>query len=602
MSEISKIYAQFEKTLRTSRDEYDRSSKEWAKILRELYEKLLRDFTHCFGDEFRSQLGRMRAKGTATSFFGQEEIPFVAIDGSCYKKEHQGFISFYGGAYGSKGKITFEADTAKLRYQRWEFSKDVSMVAFIPLPPDQLEVSVERSEEGRDVYYTDAEVRELSGLHTKVMQLAEVYLAYSVVRGIECPRIVLMDTTLSGLLGNTSYSPDRVSLVEGSFEGERLSKFDLNVALAHPFSAELDMPSPKDFHPWYRIFFAAHGKGSTEALREDSMLSPKAFKHAGGWLKERGLAKSASGEKIELVKDPRSAWRSCLNVFEAICYRLFKAKDPDAIRYKDSRGNLRYLSSADIRFLTGVGFRRLIELCWERKVLLVGVVKDSSSRYFYRNFLGSAAATGKLQALDYRSDLPLTDRRIMETLSYVLPEVTAPWSTIEFDSAFMTLHPEPDPNDPSRLTVQGYDIAGVGRVTRPERIFLRSVSQFLLSAERGLSSHALFIDRLAYPGWDDKESEGWLIDAGRIGKISPLFFSADSKVSSLQYMSQFLLSVLVRNHFPEALGYPDPLHKADWGAKSMERRVKDLIESADIPFKARPLERSMREIRDSFGR
>jgi hypothetical protein len=64
----------------------------------------------------------------------------------------------------------------------------------------------------------------------------------------------------------------------------------------------------------------------------------------------------------------------------------------------------------------------------------------------------------------------------------------------------------------------------------------------------------------------------------------------------------YLLAVLVRNHYPEALGYPEPLHQADWGAKSMKRRVINLLESSEWAFRSRPLSKTFREIRDRLGR
>jgi hypothetical protein len=48
--------------------------------------------------------------------------------------------------------------------------------------------------------------------------------------------------------------------------------------------------------------------------------------------------------------------------------------------------------------------------------------------------------------------------------------------------------------------------------------------------------------------------------------------------------------------------YPDPLHKADWGAKTINKQVRALIESSTITFKADPLRRTFRDIRDSIRR
>ena len=64
----------------------------------------------------------------------------------------------------------------------------------------------------------------------------------------------------------------------------------------------------------------------------------------------------------------------------------------------------------------------------------------------------------------------------------------------------------------------------------------------------------------------------------------------------------YLLGSVTRNHFPEVIGYPDPLHKADWGAKSIGRRVQGLIKSSEIPFRANPIVRTVRATRDARGR
>lgn len=597
MSEVSAIYKQYEESLKKSRKEYEESIKEWADALSSIYNKYLEDFISSFGNEFESQIGRIKAKETASSFFGREELPFVAIDGSCYKEEHEGFLSFYGGAYGSRGNVTFEADTAKLQYERWGLSEDVSMVSFLPLPPDQVENSVESVEKGEARFRTDSEIRKISGLHTKIMQLAEIYLAYSVIArgGVGYPRIVLLDTTLSGLLGNTSYTPRSLNIIGADLDGERLSKLDSQVALAHPFNENLNVPRPKENQPWDRIFFAADQKNSKRVTLEESDLPEEVFKRAGSWLEDQGLAEHLSdSDTISLRKRPRSAWRTCVNVFESVCERLFREKEHTALSYQ-VEGERRFMGPSDISFLTGVGIRKLIELAWRKNVLLIGVVKDSSSRYFYRNFLGSAAATGKTD--DY-IPVPLADRQIIELLPHIAAGLQAPWGTVEFDSAFMTLHPEE--RETGETGVEEYTIPGTGKVARPERIFLRSINQYLLNRDRGILSHGVFIDRLVYPR-DVTESEEWDIEVDRVGELKPLYFESGTS-STLQYMTQFLLSVLVRNHFPEALGYPDPLHKADWGAKSMRRRAKKLVESGGRAMKSRPMNRTFREIRERFGR
>lgn len=163
----------------------------------------------------------------------------------------------------------------------------------------------------------------------------------------------------------------------------------------------------------------------------------------------------------------------------------------------------------------------------------------------------------------------------------------------------MTLHPDTDENTNAWI-IKGYDTPR-GEATRPERIFLRSIAQFFLSPATGMSSHVIFVDRLTYPEWDDKDSLDLNFGTPKFGMVKPFYYTSQ-KVSRLQTLSMYLLTVLVRNHFPEAIGYPDPLHQADWGAKSMKRRIISLLESSEWAFRSQPTYKTFREIRDRFRR
>jgi hypothetical protein len=565
---------------------------------------------HSFAPDFRSQIKRIELRGITERFFGSTDVPFVAIDGSCHKHTSAEFVSFYGGAYGSKGNISFSGPEAKISYRRWELTKDVSMVAFVPIPPERADDAIDRDEAveadgGAPLSITDQELGEISSIHTKVMQLAEVYLAYSMATGstIESPKLMLIDGTISGMLGNTSFAPrDRVKITDGLFGDILLDMADLYMALAHPISEYLDVPSPKMFQPHNRIVAEAIWSGGKEVKLTSTKLKKSSFISGARTLEREtigaGSFNEASGT-FTFYRDPSVSWRRCISVFEHVCRGLFVEKSKDGLSYRTQEGRRRYLLPRDIVFLTGVGLRALIEECWRRKILLVGVTKDSNSRYFARNMVGSVSVLRGEDPSSYLN-IGLTDRRILELLPNLVTGLEAPWSTLDFDSCFMTLHPEED--NSGQWVVRGYNTAMAGEVTRPERIFLRSIAQFMLIPGRSLASHAVLIDRLAYPGWDDVDSASLDIDSPKFGIIRPLTYNGDTGVPRLQSLVMYLLTVLARNHFPEALGYPEPLHKADWGAKSMRDRVKGILSSSEWSFRSKPLHKLMREIRDSFGR
>ena len=192
-------------------------------------------------------------------------------------------------------------------------------------------------------------------------------------------------------------------------------------------------------------------------------------------------------------------------------------------------------------------------------------------------------------------DPGFADRTILETLPYVLDpedELESPWSSIEYDSCFMTIRPQ---EDNTNWVVRGYRRQTGQEYTRPSRIFLRSLVQFLVT--KRTSSHVIFIDRLAYANWDNRDSEDINISelGSELGEINPLFFNEPSRI---QELSMFLLSILIKNHFPEALGYPDPLHKADLAATSFRRQISRILDSSTIVDKSNPLTQTLTKIRN----
>jgi hypothetical protein len=260
------------------------------------------------------------------------------------------------------------------------------------------------------------------------------------------------------------------------------------------------------------------------------------------------------------------------------------------------------MSPDDIRFLIAVGIRALIEKCWERHILLTGVIKDSASRYLTRNYLGVMKLLDKqgysqLNELEVRL-LPWTDRIFLELLPLADEELEAPWTTIEFDSTYMTLHAEGAANGQPI-------IAGVKQfIVAPERLFARSLAQFFLKRDKPspLAGHVVFIDRLVFPEWDADALSRITIETPQLGRMQPLCYLTRDDVNMGQLLNMYLLDVLTRNHFPEVIGYPDPLHKADWGAKSVGERAGKMIASSVHSFRAQPLSRTFRDIRDSFRR
>jgi len=145
--------------------------------------------------------------------------------------------------------------------------------------------------------------------------------------------------------------------------------------------------------------------------------------------------------------------------------------------------------------LISIGIRALVEECWKHDILLIGIVKDSASRYLTRNYVGVMDYIGRYEDVPHVA-LPWSDRDFLETLIWIDDSIVAPWSTIEFDSVFMTLHVEKDERGNKNI----FGVRG-NIVAPPERLFVHSLAQFYLdrSKKSPLYGHVIFIDRLLLP-------------------------------------------------------------------------------------------------------
>lgn len=610
MSTISRIFSNYRKALDDSRERYEALYTERVRNAQIFYKDFFSKLIKQYKPLYCNPGALHQIKRQILQFFETDQIDFVAIDGTCSKDPFKDFITFFGGAYGAKGRISLEGDPPKVKYHKWAMTKDVSMVAYIPIPFAQLSDVTDASVEETFIV-SDADRIDLSNIQTSIMQLAEIFLAYNTVTSsaLESPKLLMMDLSLSSLMASVAAEPDQVHLT-GHYPYDRrtIDKTDIAIAYAHPFNSKLGIPGIKNFKIYSLLVAEFHFNKSQpidiQKFLNKHGISEKDISGAINYIERYGIAKRESNVLKALV-DINVSWEYVKSFFQNLCQRLFIEKDQSALIYNspDENGVMRqrWLSPTDIKFLISVGIRALIEECWKRKVLLTGVVKDSNSKYLSRNYLGVAKHLNIYPELNILQihQLPWTDRIFLETLPLCDENLDAPWSSIEIDSAFMTLFLyQQEPSNPPY-------ISGVrGTIVSNEKLFARSLAQFFLSRKKSTPhmGHVVFLDRLLYPEWDSNNINQLSIETKELGKVS-LFCCKDASVLNIgQDIVMYFLSILTKNHFPEVIGYPDPLHKADWGAKSIGKKVRGLIQSSEISFKANPLSRTFRIIRDSARR
>jgi len=612
MSAISKILGAYQEALDTSQKRYENLCHERAENAIQFYDAFFFQLIKSYKPLVQDPAGRRRAKRLIDRVFGKDQLRFAAVDGTLYKDILEDYMVFFGASYAVRGELALQGEPPIIRYEKWSSEQDVSMVAYVPIPFAELGDILEEQFH----IVPDHEKINLSNIHSQIMQLAEVFLLYDLADNATLrPDIMLWDQSLSGVMASTEVGRNRVSLVGYSFMGRKLNLQDIITVYSRPYNLPLGVPSLKEFRFFNYVLARTYesGKVKLDDIMSETGLSEEYIMKK---IKPTLLNEQNTRDEDQLVfYDPglkelnlndkhKESWEYCKGLFRHICEKLFKEKDPSSLTYKkvDFNGEEKttWMSPSDLKFLIAIGLRALIELSWRYNILLVGIVKDSMSRHFSRNYLG---VMREIKEYDFPDVLlPWTDRTFLESLPFGIEELETPWSTIEFDSVFMTLRAvrEIKRDGSSQIKIKGVR----GDILTTERLFARSLAHFFLTRSKPspLMGHVIFVDRLVVPGFDDQYWEDVPIENDDIGKVKAFIFKDKDVENPIQDINIFLLHTLTRNLFPKVIGYPDPLHKADWGAKSLLEKVRIMIKHSNIAILSKPLHRKLRDLRDRVRR
>jgi hypothetical protein len=607
-SEISRIIGAYKDALDESQERYEGLYRERAKSAIKFYGDFFNGLVKQYHTMVTDPAGKRQVMRIFERMFATTDVRFAAIDGTLYKDTLEDYMVFFGASYAVRGDVSLLGNPPVIHYEKWSSEQDVSMVAYVPIPFAELGDLAEEQ-----FLTSDKDKQDLSGIHFQIMQLAEVFLLFDLASNATIrPHYILWDQSMSSVLASNEPGYNNVGLVGYEFMGREVTQQDVVISFSRPYSKILGIPSAKSFRRYNFVL----SRLSDAPVQKLSTLAVEAFVSKDDLLKSlRSLVLSRLDQKdpiasydqardeIRLNSKYVPSWEHSVGLFIHICKRLFKDKDPKALTYEkigdDGQSRTVWMSRSDLQYLIAIGLRAAIEVCWKHRIMLVGIVKDSASRHLSRNYLGVMRHVGQYQFAN--TLLPWTDRTFLEALPVGDDTLLAPWTTIEFDSVFMTMHAQRyDNNGQQAVEIRGYH----GDVLTTERLFARSLGQFFLSRAKGTPSmgHVIFVDRLMMPDFDPRTWKEMSVQNNEIGNVKPFVFKDKLSDNPAQDANVFLLYTLTRNLYPEVIGYPDPLHKADWGAKSLEKRVAEIIRSSSIAILSKPLRRTFRDIRDSVRR
>lgn len=548
-----------------------------------------------------------RAYITAVDFFGSDRVRFAAVDGTEYSRRLFDFILFFGGAYAADGEIHFHRDSKpNVEYYTRHFEEGRGVSSCVPVYINEVpEIDQTFFREGDDPEgllsqpLSEQEIADNSRIANWIMTFAEYYLAYLLVTDSKDPvRILFLDRSLSGTqraiakeTSKKTYWDKKCAILGFVVDGEPIDKNDLFIGRYHVSNPWLGLPPARGDYLRHSIILLLEGKDSPLTLKqickELGINDPTRVERVGRYLsslvRENIILHSHSAYRIN--PRYRNSWERISKMVRILGERIFQEDVEDTSKsikmiIEREDGSSQYLSTLDIAFLTLFCFYMLIEECWKRKVLLLGITKDTAASDFKNHFIpvcSNCNLFGCTLSPECFSILPNTDRMLLQSFSLNCFETLhPPWSLIEYDSAFTTIVPD---HERGPRYVMG---ARKNKITM-ERLFLKTYIQ-LQEAEHDtkLRSNVLLIDRLAYPEYDMRKENIESFRQIYVGEepVDIFIMKNEGDSNKLQNLVLVTLVATTSSTIPEVFGHNKPLFIADNVAKWNYSIFRNLIDTA----------------------
>jgi len=567
--------------------------------LKNLYDGLLSNL-------IKTDFNCKEACETAKEFFGTPNVRFAGIDGTMYSRPLFDLVIFFGGAYAATGSVNFsEKDKPIIRYDEKTVQQGAGISSVVPVYVNEIpdiDQTFFEVEEPREISLgkplMDEAIISNATIANWIMTFAEYYLACKLAtdpnRNI---RIILLDRSLSidraSLLYDTSKYElweTKSSIIGYKIDNEPVDINDITIARQRVCNQNLCLPSPRADYLRYAIIDLAKRKGvltKKQILTEFGITEEKRAKRVERYLKR--LVKNGildeKNETYTLHPKCSTTWERARKLVTSFGDRFFftqtsETKTANLMKIlKD--GKEHWLTTLDMAFLTLFSLHILMEECWKRHILLIGITKDTAARDFKRQLIPIMHNEGLLKTTipqDEFEKLPNTDRMILQSTSIFNPEkIKLPWSLIEYDSAFRTMIVD-------RKNRKGYVSGAIKNKIGLERTFLKTYMQLSQAkTDPILRSNVLLVDRLVYPEYDYKPEnlvEFWNeLSDGTKEPLEVILFMDKTVPNKLQNLAMTILVAMAPSNIPEAFGHNKPLFIADKIAKWNYSQFKCIVDT-----------------------
>lgn len=570
--------------------------------LKNLYDDLLENL-------IVSDFNKSEAQKTAKEFFGTESVRFAGIDGTLYSRPLFDMVIFFGGAYASTGSVTFLPDAQpKVKYDTKTIQQNMGISSVVPIYVNEIPdvdhtfaAQEQPSEVNPAKPATDEEIANNSLIANAIMTFSEYFLALKLATDPQQNiRILLLDRSLSTERASLLYETRKTSfwhakstILGCEVDGVAIDKCDLALARQHIGNVDLGLPPPRADYLHTAIAALLERE---KALTQNQLLQAfditdekrtQRVQRALGRLLERQVLKQERGV-YALNPHYTTTWERLCKLTLELGDKLFFSKTQGAETASSMKitknGKEHWLTTLDISFLTLFTLQMLLEECWKKRILLVGITKDTAARDFKRQLVPIMHKEDLLETqmkMETLSELPNTDRMILQSASvFNTDKVHPPWSLIEYDSAFRTMQPDEKHG-------KGYVSGIIKNKISLEKAFLKTYVQLnQAKTDPLLRSNVLLIDRLAYPEFDHKPQSITLflnaLSDGTKEPVETLLFKDKAVPNKLQNLTMNLLIAMAPVNIPEAFGHNKALFIADKIAKWNYSQFKSVVDSTAV--------------------
>ena len=506
-----------------------------------------------------------------SSFLEPGEYTAVGIDGSMDYDEVLEMLLFYVCATGFR--CNFAIDRG-IRFRLDGVKRDTRLAASASVPlwtEDLFQVAEETGSAELEFE------RSADRIPFALMTMAELSLAVKAVDD-ESVRLVFLDRPLSGTFGPLARDP-RLFMARGRsvLLGKETAYGPvtmLDFRLASVLGSGDDWASRRTrYLPYAAIQKLLRVKElSRKELLEEFNLSEERGKQL---VKKLLQMHESSGKELfvddDLLRDDAAFalkenvsnyWPRIKEAVSTVVDRVFNSSEHPLMMGEGES----WLTVIDLNTVNTMLMHMLKEKALKRRVLVVGIAKDTSASEFVRAVIPYA----KTQGLIPKEKLPSLkhDRAFLTILSSTNPRLfKAPWRTIGYDACFTTLIEE-----------EAEKVFRAARQTvSMERRFVRGYFQLrAFETDEEVRSPTFLYDRFYDPKTDDQFTvEMSVVERDREAKIKPYW--EGSGENSLDTLILCLLSKCDNPEVLEAIGHNQLLYLADKAVKTEVKMMKGLL-------------------------